>query len=179
MKKWVFLIIAALFGFEEYQLNKVRPMVAPDKDVLPPIHDLVVPIAGEGSAESLTRQIEAITRSVDTKSLQRILIIGNESVASKVKKKLRSHATHSYRIQTAEGDLRVLIDPLTSMLTFSDARNVLICAPENELRPILLRAYEAELDLIALASSEYLDSGTVSSGARNWFYKWRAIIDTL
>ena len=63
MKKWAFLIIAALFGFEEYQLNKVRPMVAPDKDVLPPIHDLVVPIAGEGSAESLTRQIEAIVRA--------------------------------------------------------------------------------------------------------------------
>ena len=179
MKKWFFLIIAALFGFEEYQLNKVRPMVAPDKDVLPPIHDLVVPIAGEGSAESLTRQVEAITRSVDTKSLQRILIIGDESVASKVKKKLKAHATHSYRIQTAEGDLRILIDPLTSMLTFSDARNVLICAPENELRPILLRAYEAELDLIALASGEYLDSGTLSSGARNWFYKWRAILDTL
>ena len=179
MKKWFFLIIAALFGFEEYQLNKVRPMVAPDKDVLPPIHDLVVPIAGEGSAESLTRQVEAITRSVDTKSLQRILIIGDERVASKVKTKLKAHATHSYRIQTAEGDLRILIDPLTSMLTFSDARNVLICAPENELRPILLRAYEAELDLIALASGEYLDSGTLSSGARNWFYKWRAILDTL
>ena len=65
------------------------------------------------------------------------------------------------------------------MLTFSDSRNVLVCAPENELRPILLRAYEAQLDLIALASGEYLDSGTVSSGARNWLYKWRAIIDTL
>ena len=39
--------------------------------------------------------------------------------------------------------------------------------------------YEAQLDLIALASGEYLDSGTVSSGARNWLYKWRAIIDTL
>ncbi len=179
MKKWVFLIFAALFGFEEYQLNKIRPMVAPDKDVLPPIHDLVIPLAGGGSAESLTRQIEAITRSVDTKSLQRILIIGNESLASKVKEKLRSYATHSYRIQTAEGDLRQLIDPLTSMLTFSNARNVLVCAPENELRPILLRAYEAELDLIALASGEYLDSGTLVSGAQNWLLKWRAIVDTL
>ena len=179
MKKWIFLFLAAVLGFEEYQLNKIRPMVAPDKGVLPPIHDLVVPVAGDGSAESLTRQIEAITRSVDTKSLQRILIIGNENLTSKVKKKLRSHATHSYRIQTAEGDLRLLIDPLTSLLTFSSARNVLVCAPENELRPILLRAHEAELDLIALASGEYLDKGTVTSGARNWLYKWRAIIDTL
>ena len=33
MKKWAFLTLAALFGFEEYQLNKVRPMVAPDKDL--------------------------------------------------------------------------------------------------------------------------------------------------
>ena len=49
------------------------------------------------------------------------------------------------------------------MLTFSDARNVLICAPERTSSDSATRP-EAELDLIALASSEYLDSGTVSSG---------------
>ena len=37
----------------------------------------------------------------------------------------------------------------------------------------------AELDLIALASGEYLDSGTLVSGAQNWLLKWRAIVDTL
>lgn len=178
MKKWILVAIAVAFGFEEYQLNKIEPMIAPSKAALPAIHDLVIPLNRDESAETLTRQIDAISQAVDPKALQRILIIGPQNLADKVKDRLRSYRANTYRIQTGDGDLRVLVDPLTSMLTFSSARNVLICAPENVLRPILLRAHEAQLDVIAYASGEYLSKSTLSSNIRNWLLKWRAILET-
>ena len=179
MKKWLLLIIAVLFGFEEYRFGKVKPMIAPNKEALPPIHDLVIPITSDDSAATLTRQIDAISQAVSTKSLQRILIIGPESLAENIKEKLRSYRVNTYRIQTGDGDLRKLVDPLTSMLTFSNARNVLICAPKNVLKPILLRAHEAELDVIAYASGEFLTKDTLSSDVKNWILKWRALIETM
>ena len=72
-----------------------------------------------------------------------------------------------------------MVDPLTSMLTFSESRNVLICAPENVLKPIMIRAHEAELDIIGLASAEYLEKSTVMSNIENWLLKWRALIETI
>ena len=154
-------------------------MIAPNEDVLPAIHDLVIPITQGQSTETLTRQIDAISRAVNTKSLQRVLIIGPQTLAGKVKEGLRGYRVSTYRIQTGDGDLRKLVDPLTSMLTFSQSRNVLICAPENVLKPILLRAHEAQLDVMAFASGEYLTKDTLSSNLQNWILKWRAILETM
>ena len=179
MKKWILVAIAVAFGFEEYQLSKIQPMIAPSKDALPPVHDLVIPINRDEAAETLTRQVDAISQAVDPKVLQRILIIGPQKLADKVKERLKSYRANTYRIQTSDGDLRILTDPLTSMLTFSTSRNVLICAPENVLEPILLRAHEAQLDVIAFASGEYLSKSTLSSKLRNWLLKWRAILETV
>lgn len=179
MRKWLLLSVAVLFGFEEYRFSDISKMLAPSGDLLPSIHDLVIPLSGQLSAELLGRQIDTISRSVETKSLQRIIIIGNLELADEVKDQLKGTRVHSYRIQTGEGDLRKVVDPLTSMLTFSESRNVLICAPENVLKPILIRANEAELDVLGLASGEYLDKSTVMSNIENWLLKWRALVETI
>ena len=179
MKKWLLICVAVLFGFEEYKLSEVDPMIAPSKDQLPAIHDLVIPVSHGESPETLTRQIDAISQAINPKSLQRVLIIGPQALVDKVKERLRAYRAHAYRVQTGDGDLRVLVDPLTSMLSFSNSRNVLICAPENVLRPILLRAHEAQLEVIAFASGEYLSKSSFTSGLHNWLLKWRALIETL
>ena len=154
-------------------------MVAPSSDLLPDIHDLVIPLATSDSSKTLSMQIDAITQSVNTQALQRILLIGHPTTTKRVKERLKDSSIHGYRIQTAEGDLRKLIDPLTSMLTFSDSRNVLVCAQRSVLEPILLRAHEAQLDVIAIDSGEALTSNTVQSTVLNWGLKWRALVETL
>ena len=179
MKKLILIAIAALLGFEEYRLSQIKPMVAPSRDVLPDIHDLVIPLATSDSSKTLSMQIDEITQSVNTRALQRILLIGNLATAQRVKDQLKGSSIHGYRIQTADGDLRKLIDPLTSMLTFSDSRNVLVCAQRGVLEPILLRAHEAQLDVIAIDSGEALTSNTITSTLVNWGLKWRAIVETL